>query len=494
MKADLEILQRYLETRAISDKKYATLLTDAQGTVKSLAGYTAETALTRPVPGQNLALFHPLFEGLFPLREKNLILPNVETHPDAWYDIHLVSAGSLIWVIFEDKSEVVAQMRPSLQERNAAGRFRGNLMPAEMAFLLSELGFAVLENQGNGQYRLTGAWPAWAVQFFGEGTFRFSTDDLIRIFPYLEVFLDMREGAVIRPLASDIWTQQSANTELHLKAWWIRSKQSWYLILKKLDDTESQTDLIQRARMMNLDKEEILRSEELARQLVQTKNQFVSIVSHDLRSPFISIISALDYLFEDPAFTAHLGDEHAEFLQYIHDESKRLLDYLEKLLNWTRLDTGRLTPIIQTVNLMDIWRLTMTQFEARLREKEIRLEHNIPAEYPFEADPTLFSQVINNLLGNAVKFTPRGGNIRLLADELNGKIVLRLIDSGVGIPKEKLEVLFREYEKYYTYGTDGEKGTGLGLSICKKILDAHGYGIEVISSPGEGTEMRINLA
>ncbi len=494
MKANLDILQHYLESRAIVDRRYSALMTDTNGVVKSLAGYRSETGLTRPVVGAPLHQFHPVFAGIFPMGEKTLILPNIETHPGSWWDIHLVNAGKLVWVIMEDKTPTVNGMRASLQDRNLDALAESSAPPVKMARILGHLGYAVLDFKGNAHFSPTISWPEWTSHFFPAPQQRFSQEDLIRMFPYLEVFIDQRETAVMKPVASEIWTQQNAQqSEWHFRAWWIPSMDSWSLVIRKLEEEESQSGLIQKARMVHLEKEEVQKSERLARELVQTRNQFVSIVSHDLRSPFISIISALDYLFEDPSFTGSIGDEHSEFLGYIHEESKRLLDYLEKLLNWTRLDTGKLVPVIRRVSLAEILKLTMTQFEARLKEKEIRFEHNITDDFQLDADPTLFSQVINNLLGNAIKFTPRGGRIRFLAGTEGGIQVLRLTDNGVGIPKEKQEVLFLEYEKYYTFGTEGEKGTGLGLSICKKILDAHGYSIRVISEEGEGTEMRIIL-
>ncbi|MCD6346321.1 MAG: sensor histidine kinase, partial [Bacteroidales bacterium] len=90
-------------------------------------------------------------------------------------------------------------------------------------------------------------------------------------------------------------------------------------------------------------------------------------------------------------------------------------------------------------------------------------------------------------------FTPQGGKIWFIAHTTNGKSEIHLMDSGVGIPQEKIDTLFKSHEKYYTYGTEGEKGSGLGLSITKKILDAHNYTIECKSEPEKGTEFIIRL-
>ena len=110
-----------------------------------------------------------------------------------------------------------------------------------------------------------------------------------------------------------------------------------------------------------------------------------------------------------------------------------------------------------------------------------------------KADPTLFSQVINNLVGNAIKFTPRGGTLSFRAIEGPSGLTLTVADTGVGIPPDKQDKLFLEYEKHFTYGTEGEKGTGIGLSIVKKIVEVHGGTIRCESQPGEGTQMIITL-
>lgn len=495
MKRNLDLLNRYLESRGIMNRSYATLLADAEGRIKSLAGLNADIGLVSPTVGSMLPEVHPVFEKLFPLKEESLVLPNVETHPDVYWDIHLLKAGPLTWVIFEDKSKQVEKLKPGIQARNEVIlKSEPTRLPAAN-HLLKGLRYLVLENSGNGTYRVLEPSPDWATLFLTEEQSRFTEEELITIFPYLEVFTDRRDEARNRPVISDLWSQSDTDqNEYDFRAWWLYERDSFFLLIKQFGEKDMQHDLIQKARTVSLEKEEVVKSEQLARQLIQTKNQFVSIVSHDLRSPFISIISALDFLFEDPEFTAKNSDEHNEFLGYIHEESKRLLDYLEKLLNWTRLDTGKLQPQLQEVNLQALWKLSRNQFEQRVADKEIQLESSIPANFLLQADPTLFSQVINNLVGNAIKFTPRNGTIRLQAAENGEQKIIRVTDTGVGIPKEKQDTLFKEHEKYYTYGTEGEKGTGLGLAICKKICDAHGFRISCHSEEGEGTEMRIVMS
>jgi signal transduction histidine kinase len=494
MRNRLDVLQDYLISQGISGKEYSTILTDRNGVVKSLAGFNMDVGLFRPTPGTPLSNFHPVFEGLFPLNEASLLLPNVETHPGFFRDIHLLRCDPTVWVILEDKTDVVNQFRPGLQEHNARSLMIESAIDSPVNQLFSTLGYLVLRETSPGNFQSQKPWPSWAYHMLSPGQTRFGFQEIAQVFPYLEVFADKRPGPGTPSLGSDIWTSSiGASGDRHFRAWWIRTDHHNYLVIKALEENEAHQEIIQKARTAHLEAEAISRSEQMARKLVQVKDQFVSIVSHDLRSPFISIISALDFLFEDPGFSASLTEEQNEFLTYIHEECRRLLDYLDKLLNWTRLDTGKLQPVLQDMNLGELIRLTRGQFDQRLSDKEIRFEVDIPGDFHLNADPTLFSQVINNLVGNAIKFTPRGGSIGIKVFENEDGKTIVISDTGVGIPKEKQETLFREYEKHFTYGTEGEKGTGIGLSIVRKIVEVHGFSIECDSEEGKGTRMIIRI-
>ena len=108
-------------------------------------------------------------------------------------------------------------------------------------------------------------------------------------------------------------------------------------------------------------------------------------------------------------------------------------------------------------------------------------------------DETLFSQVLNNLIGNAIKFTPENGVIKLYAEQSGNNVLLNIEDSGVGIPDNKINSLFSGFNSDSTQGTKGEKGSGLGLGIVKKILDAHDFKIEIKSTLNIGTKFIISI-
>jgi len=494
----LAVLQKYIEEQGLDQKKNNAILADFTGKIISLAGFTFDLGLTKPTQGSNIADFHPVFEGIFPFREKLLLIPNIETQPGIFWDIHILQGNKLCWIIFEEKTEVIKLFRPGLQKRNLHNLIQetDKDIALDASKVLGLLDILVLKKRIQGKWERIGEAPYWSSEFFIHPSKDVRIEDITVAFPFLESFLEDEDFETSNDIFSGIWSEEKRGVEYHFRAQVISNLDSKFLIIKKLHpEYEVNKGLIQNARNQVLAYEELKKSASLTLELNKIKEQFISIISHDLRSPFISIISALDFLFEDPNFTEPIEEEHREFLDYIHEDSKRVLDYLEKLLDWTRLDTGKLQPVLQIVEFQNLMKLSYTQFEQRLKDKEIILEMDIEEGFSFEADPTLFSQVINNLIGNAIKFTPRKGLILIKGTSINngaGKEI-RIIDNGIGIPSEKLSSLFKEYEKHYTYGTEGEKGSGFGLSITKKILDVHNYSISCISKPEKGTEFIIVL-
>lgn len=496
----LGILQKYIEEQGLDQKNNNAILADFTGKIISLAGFSYTLGLIKPLQGSNLADFHPVFEGIFPFREKLLLIPNIETQPEVFWDIHILQGNKLCWVIFEEKTSVINQLRPGLQKRNLQNLLQERSKNTDdlASKALGFLDILVLKQGAPGEWEMIGETPYWFAEFFTISRSDICRYDLTTAFPFLESFFDDENFEGNHDYYSGIWSENKNDIEYHFRAHTKNNLDVRFLIIKKLHpEYEVNKELIQHARDQGLAYEELKKSASLALELNKIKEQFISIISHDLRSPFISIISALDFLFEDPNFTEPIEEEHREFLDYIHEDSKRVLDYLEKLLDWTRLDTGKLQPVVQKVDFQKLVKLSHAQFEQRLKEKEITLEIDIENGFHFEADPTLFSQVINNLIGNAIKFTPRKGFIVVRASSIKTEDItvkeIRIKDSGIGIPPDKLSSLFKEYEKHYTYGTEGEKGSGFGLSITKKILDVHDFSISCISELEKGSEFIIVL-
>ena len=233
-------------------------------------------------------------------------------------------------------------------------------------------------------------------------------------------------------------------------------------------------------------------SRESLSQLNAQKDRLFSVLSHDLRSPFTSILGFCEILITDGETLSET--ERKEFLTYIRDAAQRQLALLNRLLDWSRLETGRIKLDIQEIELNNLVKSCLSTHLGTSRQKEITLRSTLPARTKIRGDQVLLMQVFNNLLSNALKFTPKGGVISVdLVEERDEEWVLAVKDTGRGIPKDDLKKLFKVEEKYTRPGLDGEQGTGLGLSLVYEIVKQHNGSISVDSELGQGTTFTIRL-
>ncbi len=223
-----------------------------------------------------------------------------------------------------------------------------------------------------------------------------------------------------------------------------------------------------------------------------TKDKFISIISHDLKSPFTSIVGFAELGINDNTLTA---EELKEYMGHIKDASMHTLDLVNGLLDWTRLQTGRLTINPAVVNANYLVRKTSEILNGYAVQKGISLVVDVDESIFIQADEGILTQAFNNLVSNSLKFTPKGGTISIIAEQLSNqqKVKFTVKDTGIGIEEEDLNKLFIVDEKFTTLGTEGERGTGLGLSLVKEIIEKHNGQIEVKSIVGEGTEFIFSL-
>ena len=177
----------------------------------------------------------------------------------------------------------------------------------------------------------------------------------------------------------------------------------------------------------------------------------------------------------------------------IKDEMTRLLDYNDKLYHWSNLELGNFELVRKVIPFEPLAKSAKRVAEQKLRAKNIQFDYEAPEGFQVDVDETLFSQVLNNLVGNAVKFTPEKGKITITAGQDKEGAVVKVTDTGVGMPVKVQKNLFSGFSRDSKLGTGGEKGTGLGLGIVKKIIDAHGFGIWVESEEGKGSSFVISM-
>ena len=238
--------------------------------------------------------------------------------------------------------------------------------------------------------------------------------------------------------------------------------------------------------------EELKKSTQNLIKLNETKDRFISIISHDLRTPFSSILGFTDLLANDEELT---DDERKQYVKYIQESSRSMLSLVNSLLDWTRLQTGRIKFEPQKIDISKIILDSVNALSGAAMQKGIEVRSHINQLLYLFVDKSLILQVFNNLISNAIKFTNKGGFVDVLFEPVSNSRFVRfsIKDTGVGIKEDDLAKLFSVDAKFTSEGTAGEKGSGLGLSLVKEIIEKHGGTISVESDYGNGTEFIFTL-
>ncbi len=240
------------------------------------------------------------------------------------------------------------------------------------------------------------------------------------------------------------------------------------------------------------DKEEKLREEFLKISTQnKVKDKFISIISHDLRAPFTSLIGFSEILLNEPDLSQ---EEREDYLRYIYEAAQTQLNLVNHLLDWSRLQSGKIEVEPARLNVRLAVSGAASSLTGAAVRKGVEIEIEIPNDLYFYADPKLIDRVISNLLSNALKFTPSEKKIYVRANKYGGnKIEITVKDEGIGIKESDKTKIFKLDEKITTPGTAGEKGTGLGLTLVKEIVEKHGGEIWFFSKEGEGSEFHFTI-
>jgi two-component system, sensor histidine kinase and response regulator len=220
------------------------------------------------------------------------------------------------------------------------------------------------------------------------------------------------------------------------------------------------------------DKEIIEMQNEELKILNATKDKFFSIIAHDLRNPFNSILGFSEILMKQ---VQDLEKEKIEHIaRIIYQSSKMAVDLLMNLVEWSLSQSGRIEYKPGNVQITEIMNEVEPIVAPLASQKKIEILQEIPPQLTAFADKQLLGTVLRNLISNAIKFTHQGGKVIVSAREQNDNVVISVNDTGIGIPEEKIDRLFRIDESFSTEGTDKEMGTGLGLIICREFVEKHG--------------------
>jgi signal transduction histidine kinase/ligand-binding sensor domain-containing protein len=225
--------------------------------------------------------------------------------------------------------------------------------------------------------------------------------------------------------------------------------------------------------------------------LNSTKDKLFSIISHDLRSPFNTILGFHDILIND---YPNLSDaERLEMLTMVHSSSKQIYSLVENLLNWASLHSSTIQHFPVSFNLKKVILKRIDLFRNLAEAKGISIDHQIADDLFAFADINIMETALRNLINNSIKFTPKSGSILVKAAYENEAITVSVIDTGMGMTREMVDTLFNLEKTKSKRGTNGEMGSGLGLVLCKEFVEKNGGSIWIESEPGKGSKFSFTI-
>ena len=221
------------------------------------------------------------------------------------------------------------------------------------------------------------------------------------------------------------------------------------------------------------------------------KDRFITILAHDLRNPFSSILGFLELLSEN--IHTYTVDEIEHQIHIVNHSAQNTFNLLEDLINWTQSQSGKLPYEPQNLNFSDICLNVVEILKSNASSKNMTINYGKKEVISVYADVNMLKTVLRNLVSNAIKFTHPGGQIDINAEKTQSNITVSVSDNGIGIEPEILNKLFSITQMHSTIGTAAEKGSGLGLVLCKEFVEKHGGKIWVESELGKGSTFKFRL-
>ncbi len=302
------------------------------------------------------------------------------------------------------------------------------------------------------------------------------------------------------------WNESGVSLSVSIRPPWWRSKAAYvayfmlavflvfaYIKMRERNHMRERRILEEKVRvrtqLIEEQKSEILNKNSELNELNAAKDKFFSIIAHDLRNPFNAIIGLTDILL------INLGDLDTQklekTLENIKGSSQQAHELLENLLLWARSQTGTISFRPEPLDLKAQAEESIELVAVQATRKNISIVSDFSPGGLIIGDINMMNTILRNLLTNALKFTPRNGEVRVGIFQNNGFCILSIKDNGIGIPADKMRNLFSIDTAHKTKGTDQEPGTGLGLILCKEFIERHGGRLEVESEVGKGSEFRV---
>jgi two-component system sensor histidine kinase GlrK len=222
------------------------------------------------------------------------------------------------------------------------------------------------------------------------------------------------------------------------------------------------------------------------KEMEKMKSDFFSLMAHELRTPLASIKEGTHLLLK--GIGEEFKDKRNTVLTIIAEESNRSIDLVNSLLDLSKMEAGVMALHFETSNIEPLIDRAVSGIEPLAMAKNVSIEVNLPQDLPYvKMDGERILQALRNLIGNAVKFTPGGGQVTISARAMEKGVSVSVANTGPGIPKEDLNVIFDKFKQASVTSYDKIKGTGMGLAIVKHIINAHGGTVWVESEPEQGS-------
>lgn len=238
-------------------------------------------------------------------------------------------------------------------------------------------------------------------------------------------------------------------------------------------------------------RDQILQNNREMARLVAMKDEFFSIIAHDLKNPFYTILGLTDLMHKN--YHSMTDQQREQFIDDIHESAQGTFNLLENLLEWSRIMTSRFqyNPVLFAVS--DMARIVVSLFRLNAREKNILLAVEGDADLTVFADKNMVETILRNLVSNAIKFTDKGGEVRISLNPVEHGTEITVTDTGIGMTEKDMNLLFRPDVHHTMRGTNNEKGTGLGLLLCHEMTVKNRGTINVKSVPGSGSVFTLVL-
>lgn len=244
-------------------------------------------------------------------------------------------------------------------------------------------------------------------------------------------------------------------------------------------------DKIKLNRLLESKNHRIEQSENELRLINAAKNKFFSIIAHDLKNPFHTVMGYSYLLSKD--YDRFDETERRKFATDIHQSTNNIFRLLQNLLEWSRSQTGRLIISPREIELGKIVENAFSVLRSLAEQKNISIQKDFDDKLVLFADAQMIETVLRNLINNAIKFTPENGKVEISAQQIDGHINVCVKDSGIGISEEDVQNLFRIDSKVKRKGTNNEDGSGLGLILCSEFINKNNGTIWVESILGSGS-------